>query len=145
MAYRTTAGQVQGVLMSDYGAKADGTLPSLEPFIRPANAIVSRLAVAATAKGITLSTAELREIETWLAAHCYCLSDRAIASETTERSSATYQGKTGMRLEATLYGQMALSLDPSGCLQGLTSGRRASLAWGGMTESEQSDYVDRMQ
>ena len=33
------------------------------------------------------------------------------------KARAKYQGKTGMRLEATYYGQTVLTLDPTGTLE----------------------------
>ena len=89
------------------------TETTIVPFIRPANRmVIDRL----TGQGI--ATATLREIERWLTAHFAAMSDREthIASEGEGKARIKYAGKTGMNLEATRYGQMAMVLDPSGKL-----------------------------
>lgn len=140
MAVRTTSGLVQGVLLSNYGAKSDGALPSLTPFIHIANLLTTRVAACAVAKGVPRTADELIELETWLAAHFYTRSDTALASESTERASGAYQGKTGMHLQASFYGQTAMDLDTSGCLAGLNSQKRASMTWMGKVPSEEIPY-----
>jgi len=139
---RTSQGAVQAILLDDYDSVNS---PSLQPFIDTANVIVSRVATCATAKGKTLSSTELELIERWLAAHGYAMVDQPYQSKTTQQASATFQGRTGMGLEATKYGQQALSVDYSGCLKAIASGNRktAGLTWGGKAESEQLDYDER--
>jgi hypothetical protein len=65
-----------------------------------------------------LSAAALAEIEKWLAAHFAAVSrQRQEESENIAGEySVKYTGKTDMFLSSTLYGQMALSFDPSGTL-----------------------------
>lgn len=65
-----------------------------------------------------LSTAILKEIEKWLAAHYASVArERQAASEDIAGEyRVTYTGKTDMYLESTLYGQMAIGFDPSGIL-----------------------------
>lgn len=59
----------------------------------------------------------LTEIETYLAAHLLSLRDQRVERESIAGEySATYQGKTGMGLEATLYGQQVLLLDTTGSM-----------------------------
>lgn len=135
---RTSSSAVQGVLLSDY----DGT-SSLTPFIDSASVIVDRVATCASDKGVTLTAGELELIERWVAAHAYVMVDQTYKEKHTGRAKAVFQGLQGMRLEATKHGQMALSLDPSGCLAAITSGKRATLTWLGKPPSEQTDYVDR--
>jgi hypothetical protein len=51
-----------------------------------------------------------------------------------------------MHLEATMYGQFALGLDPTGCLASVTSGavgKRATLHWLGLKPTEQLTYRER--
>lgn len=61
----------------------------------------------------------LTEIHKYLAAHFAALRDQRLQAERVADVSYTYQGKTGMYLEATHYGQMALTLDTSGTLANL--------------------------
>lgn len=134
---------MQELLMSDYGPKLDGTLPSLAPFIASANSITSTLYTRALAKEIIIASDNLELIERWLAAHCYVMSDQPYAERKTGQSSAVFQGRTGMYLEASKYGQMAIVLDPSGLLRTLGQGKRATADWVGTPLSEQVPYVDR--
>jgi hypothetical protein len=117
--------------------------PSLEPFIDTATVIVTRVAACAVRKGITLSAAELELIERWLAAHCYVQSDQTYANKSTGGASAGFQGQYGMQLMNSKYGQMALSVDYSGCLNAITTRQRVSITWLGKRPSQQTDYVDR--
>lgn len=143
---RTTPLAVQGVLLDHYGATLSGVNPSLQPFIDSATVIVDRVATCATAREKTLTSSELELIERWLAAHFYaCAPDQAKESKTTGRASAKYQGKTGMYLESTKFGQMAVTLDYSGCLVAIASEmkKKAGAVWMGFRPSEQTDYDDR--
>jgi hypothetical protein len=139
---RTTSSAVQGVLLRDYDSRDN---PSLTPFIDTASSVVDDVALCAVNKGTPLSDAKLELIERWLSAHCYAMNDQPYAEKKTMQASAVFQGRTGMYLEATKYGQMAVSLDPTGCLSAIASGSRkkASIAWLGLPESEQTPYRDR--
>jgi hypothetical protein len=139
---RTKAQAVEDVLSAGGDYDAVGK-PNLAPFIDAANAIVSRVATCATSKGVTLSTSELELIERWYAAHCYATSDRPYANRSTSGAGGSFQGQTGKYTEATFYGQMAMSLDFSGCLKAITMGQRAGAVWLGKPKSEQIDYGDR--
>ena len=66
-----------------------------------------------------LSTALLTEIETWLAAHLLSMRDQRVSSRTIGDVSFDYQGKTGLGLDATIYGQQVRLLDLSGTLASL--------------------------
>lgn len=139
---RTTSSAVLAILLNDYDSV---NAPSLTPFIDSASIIVDRVAACATAEDDTLTSEELELIERWLAAHCYASSDQPYSSKSTERASATFQGRTGMYLEGTKYGQMAITLDHSGCLAAIASGerRRAGMHWLGKPRSEQITYDQR--
>lgn len=63
-----------------------------------------------------LSEARLTQIELYLAAHFACLMDPRVASESVDGASNTYEGKTGMGLDRTSYGQQVKLLDTSGAL-----------------------------
>jgi hypothetical protein len=135
---RTSAEAVKALLLSDYDAEVS---PSLAPFITSANLLTTRLASYAVAAGDPFSSDELAAIEGWLAAHFYVMSDQNVASETNLSASATYQGQTGKRLEASKYGQAALTLDTTGFLGGSAAGG----FWLGKTRAEQIDYADRVE
>jgi hypothetical protein len=140
---RTTVGAVQKILMKDYDL--DG-LPSLEPFIATASALMDRIVTCAIDNGTPLTDVETELIERWLAAHFYACSDRPYVSRTTDKAGATFAGQTGMYLEATSYGQMAVTLDWSGCLSTLAAGGVTpvvGLDWLGKAPSEQTNYDDR--
>lgn len=137
---RTTSSAVQGVLLRDYDT---ANSPSLTPFIDSASTIVDRVAACAAVKGKTLSTTELELIERWLAAHSYAMSDQTLSSKVTVDAEAIFHGRTGMYLEATKYGQMALSLDYSGCLNAIGQRKTAGGFWLGRPPSAQTDYDQR--
>jgi hypothetical protein len=140
---RTTSAAVQAILLDDYGAREDGTEPSLTGFIETANVITTRVATCAAAKDKTLTSTELELIERWLAAHCYVQSDQALSSKNTGGSGGSFQGQTGMHLENSKYGQMALSIDYSGCLAAISKRQTAGGFWGGKTRTEALDYEER--
>lgn len=139
---RTTSDLVIAILGSNYGV-IQGSLPSLTPFIDIASAIVNRVAICADNKEDPLTATELELLERWLAAHAYVQMDQVAQSESTSSASITYQGKTGMNLQGSKYGQMALTLDPSGCLKAVSEGSRARMVWLGQATSEQTPYDQR--
>lgn len=127
-----------GATDSDYDGTSD-----LSPYIDSANAVVSRVATCATSRGVTLSSTELELIERWLAAHFYAMSDQTIESKKTGERAAKFHGKTGMRFEATKYGQSAINIDVSGCLASMNRGGLSQVVWLGFPPSEQTDYDQR--
>lgn len=135
---RTTSALVQGVLVDNWDGKT-----RLNPFIDAATLVVTRVLACATAKGYTLSSDELEMIERWLAAHFYAQQDRPYQSKSTKGASASFQGQTGMRLESTYFGQTALTIDTSGCLEALNNRQVARGFWLGRAPSEQTNYEDR--
>lgn len=147
MAVRTNATAVEKVLLKDYDADLR---PDLAPFIEAAAAIVDDVVECALDKDITIGATRQELIERWLAAHFYAVTDRPYQSKSTEGASATFQGQTAMYFEGSHYGQMAISLDPSGCLTDIqtdaTSPTGRSVAsgfWLGKAPSEQTDYIER--
>lgn len=135
--YRTTAGRVQEVLGDDYGPLADGSQRQVEPYLRGANLITTRVNECAAARGITLGSSELVEIETWVAAYLYTRSDGLYTSRSTTDASGS------MARDTNAYLQGAYGLDFSGCLLSIMSGQRAGASWNGKRKSAQTDYVDR--
>ena len=100
MANRATEAEVLAIL--------DTTLEEedVTPFLDAANMIVS-----GKSTGVEYSAADLKLIETWLAAHLACTKDPQIAKEKIGEGNWTYDGKTGMGLKSTRYGQQVSMLD----------------------------------
>lgn len=113
------------------------------PFIEAASILVDQVNTCALARGVTLSGAQLKKIEAYLAAHLYAFRDPQYQSKSTERASATFYGQTGMALDFTPWGQMAKVLDTSGCLAAMASSARASAVWLGKPKSGQIDVEQR--
>jgi hypothetical protein len=116
---RTTPDAVRGVLLRDYDDRA---LPDLTPFIAVAGVLTDRVRASAFRQGLTVTDAELEVVERLLAAHFYAVSDRPYASRGTQGATGTFDGKTGMALDASLYGQQAKVIDPTGFLATLGGG-----------------------
>lgn len=139
MAQRTTITLVEDVLDTD---KKSGR--SVQFAIDAAVIIMDRVETCADGD---LTEAELAGIETWLAAHCYCMSDPNYTSKNTAGAGGTFVGQTTMYLNATRYGQMALSLDSTGCLASITDPtlqrQSVGLKWLGKPPSSQRAYRDR--
>lgn len=109
---RTTAEAVRDIIDTDLETE------QIHAFINSAyNYVTARLAD----KG--LSSDQLADIETWLAAHFLSTRDQRAAQEQIgQEYRVTYQGKTDMGLNATTYGQMAIALDTSGTLTKIAQG-----------------------
>lgn len=118
---------------------------SLTVFIRMGNALAARVATCSADTDFPLSSDEQTDLASLLAAHFYKCSDQQKSDEKIEVSQVAYRGmKDGEGLKATLYGQAALTLDPSGCLASIAGGRpTAEILWLGKVESEQIDWEDR--
>jgi hypothetical protein len=139
---RTTEAAVQSLLSTggDYDAN---TSPSLTAFVDTATLIIDRVKALAIVRDDPLTDAELELVERWLAAWAYCQSDQPYSSKGEGGANGSFQGQTGMYLEANKYGQTALVLDHSGALSALTSGggrNTASTFWGGRTPRNQTPY-----
>ena len=124
MAIRTTEELVAGICEVEDGI-------SLSPFISAASSLVDRVASASEGtdllqdgpnSGDKTRFDKLQEIETWLAAHFYCILDPRAISENAGPVSASYQSKVDLRLFLTHYGQMAAVLDETGTLEAIQSG-----------------------
>ena len=133
---RTTTTLVQGLLRSAAnGGDYDGST-DLTPYVNAANLIMNRVVTCATNKGITLTSDEAEMIERYLAAHCYGMADQPYASQSMGGASASYQGRTDLGIDGTKYGQVAQSLDPSGCLKAIAKGYQTMFFWGGKTPTD---------
>jgi hypothetical protein len=146
---RTTSLAVQGVLMDEYGPREDDSNPSLDPFIATATVLVDRVSDYADANSLTVTAAALEVLERWLAAHFFKCSDRPASFTSAGKSQTTFDGKTDMHLQSTLYGQTAVLLDSTGYLASIsdtaTSGGRTTIGvyWGGKRFSQRTPYDQR--
>jgi hypothetical protein len=89
----------------------------ITPFLRSANQLVTSTLVD---KGYTDD--DLQEIEMWLAAHFATARYPQIAQEKVGDAAVHYEGKSGMGLESSRYGQTAMSLEYQGTLARLNKG-----------------------
>lgn len=146
MSVRTDSAAVASILVDNYDKdESTGEGPDLTPFIEAASSVVDDVAICATTKNKSLSSTKLELIERWLAAHFYVMNDPTFRERFTMTTKAIFDGTTGMYLEASRYGQMAVTLDSSGCLSAIASGTRkkASLSWLGLPPSGQIPYWQR--
>lgn len=103
---RVTDGQVKEIIETN--------LDDISLFMETAEMIVDEQLMS---KGF--SENRLSKIELYLSAHFVALRERQLLSERFGDSEEKYQGKTGMNLQASLYGQTAMLLDTSGSLANL--------------------------
>lgn len=138
---RTSSSLVQGVLGDDYGKLTTGAYPPLTPYIDTASLLVDDLVAQIIAEGgVALSDERLEMIERWLAAHAYTKTDPTYSSKSTGGASGSFiRGQK----EPEPYKDMALSLDPSGCLPAILNRNRVKFFWLGKRPSQQTDYQDR--
>ena len=118
MAVRATVGEVRKIFETDL------IDTDIDAAIAIANEMISALKLAAHGVGETT----LVMIEQLLSAHFCTLKDpRARRESISGEIGVTYQGKDGMGLQSTHYGQNALALDWSGSLASAGL-KRASLS-----------------
>jgi len=114
MALRVIPSEVKEIITTE--------LTDLDAFIAAANTIVEDNLV-----GKGLSTARLKEIERWLAAHFTAMKEdsaRVVEEEVREsrnRYGENTRGVLGEGLKLTRYGQQAMVLDTTGALIALNS------------------------
>jgi hypothetical protein len=102
---RTTASEVKEIIDTDLSDTI------VNAYISGATALVDKVLEDDT----EISDDLAEEIERWLAAHMIAATrERQLESASAGSASAKFQGVTGKGLESTLYGQMVLSLDPTG-------------------------------
>lgn len=82
----------------------------LDVFIDSAHLIVNSQIFT---PGHTTDATELELVERWLAAHFYATYNQQGQQERAGKVSITYQGKTGMALENSKWGQTAMLVDSS--------------------------------
>ncbi len=140
MAVRTNATNVLSVLQQDYDAVR---APSLTRFMAMASKLVDRMVTCAANKGYTFDSEELEMLECLLTAHFYQMSDPGYTSKSTKSASGSFRGTYTRKLDATPYGQQAMLLDVSGCLENFDKRQVAGMAWLGKAESDQLTYEER--
>lgn len=122
--------------------------PDLRPHIRAAENLVNWLENTCDVDNV-LTNGQLRDIETWLAAHFYNIRDQGYQTKSTQSASGTFQGQTAMHLQSSYWGQTAMLLDVTGCLAKLNKEmeeggkRKVKVKWLGKAPSSQTDYKDR--
>jgi len=122
----------------------NGPAIPLKPFCRQGNVLTDWLASVDSSSELNAET--LIEIAVQLAAHFYCVErDKRFQSKSTDGASASFEGQTGMALQATHYGQTAMLLDVTGKLtkRNLESqqGKRvATTIWLGWQDHSEDPY-----
>lgn len=112
---------------------------ALTAIIATANRLVDS---CITPKGVAAAT--LEDIETYLAAHIVTVTEPKGKSVRSSGFTVSYEGAFGEKFKSSRFGQLALALDPTGCLEALTKEDRsafkfdAARASGGSTFSERS-------
>ncbi len=138
MPIRTTEDLVRDIISTDIDI-------DVNPFIRAASVLVNKIS-SNDYTGL-LDANDLKEIETWLAAHLYAHRDQLLTSKSTSGASGSFQGQFGMLFESTQYGQTAMLLDITMYLaklqQQIKDGGKKTLGmvWIGSTEQEYESYT----
>lgn len=112
-----TTKAVQEHLGSNFGVRADGTLPDMQPHIDRANALVARVVTQAAVQrpGLVPTPTEQDLIRLSLACHFYCKADPLKSSKSTEGASASLvSGGESIKAQGERYKQEAIESDPSG-------------------------------
>lgn len=112
MSNRATEAEVKEVI--------DTTLTdeAITPFLTVSNLLVTDIL---TDEGYP--DALMKEIERWLAAHLVAIRDPRVSEEKIGDVAAKYQGKSGLGLNHTSYGQQVMVLDHHGKLAEIAQGK----------------------
>ncbi len=127
-----TIPQVQEHLGSNYGKRADGTLPDLQPHIDRANALVARVVTQAISQRPSLAPNGVEQdlIALSLACHFYCKYDALKTSKSTEGASASLVGGGEvLQAQGERYKQEAIESDPSGMVKAFLNRAFATATW----------------
>lgn len=85
----------------------------IDVFIGAATALIDKI----YAEDTTVTDTLLKEIERWLTAHMIASTVfRTTSDEKLGDATVKYTGQWGKKLESTPYGQMVLTLDPTGLM-----------------------------
>lgn len=109
---RATEGDVKQIIDTDL------TSDQINPFLTAADVLVT-----AVLSGENYGNEVLKEIVRWLAAHFVAIRDPQIAQEKIGDVNAVYQGKTGLGLNHTSFGQQVMILDYHGKLAAISSSK----------------------
>lgn len=113
MAARVTPDEVIAIMDTALDATA------VTPYCESANVFVE-----ATLGNSGLSESVLKEIEKWVAAHMIAITkERQTKEEGAGTAYIKYAGDWKQGLSMTSFGQMAISLDPSGTLENIAKGK----------------------
>ncbi len=138
---RTTIPQVQKLLKNDWNPDHD-----VSPYIETASNLADKIQAFADENTNVFTDATTMElVERWLSAHFYMVMNQEYSSKRAEGGAASFQGKSGMYLTSTIYGQQAVVLDSTGYLATIAESPRkmARLVWQGKNPSEQIPYCQR--
>ncbi len=129
---RTTALAVQGILLDNYGLRADGSAPDLTGYIESASDVVDQAVVFALSnKNITLGATTQELMERWLSAYFYCKADPTYSSRSTEGASASFDNDSS---DPERFRKGAIDIDYSGCLSAILKRQFAQGFWAGQNE-----------
>jgi hypothetical protein len=112
MAARTTSTAIAGIIEVDEEFL-------LDPFIETANALVNEVCLDSD-----YSDELLELIERWLAAHFYCMIDPRSRQEAVRGIQESFEGRSGLGLQYSRYGQQTLVLDHKGNLAAVNNGKK---------------------
>ena len=130
---RTTESAVREI--GDFSASL-----TLTPFIETASNLVDKVEECDTDGKNDDDDLEL--IERWLAAHFAAITNPQLTSKSLGSASSSFQkGTVGESLRATLFGQQALALDTSGCLDGFGK-TKAKTGWLGTSVRKNRKHED---
>lgn len=118
MANRITANELKEIISTSLGDAV------LDTYITAANLLVTDH----LGDNSYVSDDQLKEVERWLSAHLLASTrEKQAQAEGVDKANITYQGKTGMGLDYTSYGQMVKVLDPTGILANVVGKRKARI------------------
>lgn len=100
---RTSEAEVRKIIV------VDASITDLGPFMNAANMMV-------TTHCTDIEDDAAAIVETWLAAHLITIRDNRVSSESAGKVSQSFQFQLGAGLECSMYGAMAIQLDPTGGL-----------------------------
>ena len=108
--------------------ETDATDPQITEYIALGSSDVDTAAAQST-KFAALGSTVLTQIETLLACH-YTASLRDRRAETVKegKTEVKWQGSAGKAYDATHFGQMALSRDPTGTLKAISKGSLSGIS-----------------
>lgn len=119
----------------------------IAPMLAAASAITDYVDTCDTDS--VLNNALLKQIETYLTAHLVAQRDPQAKEKWNDEAKDVYQGDFGMHFDSTHWGQTALLLDVSGCLNRLNEEakiggkKQVAVLWGGKQPINKLDYEDR--